>query len=203
VTGTGGAGMEMAAPPGVEREQEAAMSTAKRGDKVRLHYTGKLGSGVVFDSTEHASEEVFRNFNGRGVAFAPAELVIGSGEFPPDFEEAIVGMAPGQLKSFVIPMDRAFGPRDPALVVAVDRDDVAPREQGTETFRVAEGRHRPNLFNPRVGDVVEVKNPDARIFPARVVALGEATITLDANHPLAGSDLHFDVRLVSVEGESA
>lgn len=174
------------------------MTTARPGQRVKLHYTGKLSNGAVFDSTEHASEEVFRNFNGRGVAFQPAEFVIGSGEFPADFEQALVGLAPGEAKSFAIPRDRAFGPRDPNLVVTLDRDELAPREQGTESFRVAEGRHRPNLFNPRLGDVVEVKNPDGEIFPARVVELGERTITLDANHPLAGWDLHFDVRLVDV-----
>jgi len=179
------------------------MSTARRGDRIRLHYTGKLSNGAVFDSTEHASEEVFRNFSGRGVGFEPTEFVIGSGEFPAEFEEALVGLAPGQARSFDIPADRAFGKRDPALVVTVERDDIAPREQGIESFRVAEGRHRPNLFNPRVGDVVEVKNPDGRIFPARVVALGEETITLDTNHPLAGWDLHFDVRLVGIVPGSA
>jgi peptidylprolyl isomerase len=177
------------------------MTTAKRGDTVRLHYTGRLSNGALFDSTECASEEVFRNFNGRGVAFEPAEMVIGSGEFPPDFEEALIGMAPGQTKRFVIPAGSAFGPRNPALVVTVDREDILPREQGTDAFRVAEGRHRPNIFNPRVGDVVEVKNPDGRIFPARVVAVGEETLTLDTNHPLAGWDLHFDVRLVDVEAK--
>jgi len=174
------------------------MTTAKRGDSVRLHFTGKLSNGSVFDSTQHASEEVFRNFNGRGVAFEPTETVIGSGEFPPAFEEALVGLSPGEAKHFVIPMERAFGPRDPALVVTLDRGDIAPRGQGTESFRVAEGRHRPNLFNPRVGDVIEVKNPDGRIFPARVVAVGEETLTLDSNHPLAGWDLHFDVQLVGI-----
>jgi peptidylprolyl isomerase len=179
------------------------MSRAKRGDKVRLHYTGKLGNGAVFDSTQHASEEVFRNFNGRGVAFEPTEVVIGSGEFPADFEEALVGMQPGETKSFVLPPERAFGPRDPALVAVVERDEIAPREQSTVNFRVAEGRHRPNLFNPRVGDVIEVKNPDGRVFPARVLALGDETITLDSNHPLAGWDLHFEVQLVSFVTETA
>jgi peptidylprolyl isomerase len=174
------------------------MATTKRGDRVRLHYTGKLSNGVVFDSTEHAGEERFRNFFGRGVAFEPTEFVIGAGEFPAEFEQALVGLEPGQAKTFEVPADLAFGARDPALVVTLPRDEVAPRNQGLETFRVAEGRHRPNLFNPRIGDVVEVKNPDGEIFPARVVGLTEGTITLDTNHPLAGWDLHFDVRLVAI-----
>jgi peptidylprolyl isomerase len=179
------------------------MATAKKGDRVRLHYTGKLSNGVVFDSTEHAGEEKFRNFFGRGVAFAPTEFVLGSGEFPAEFEDEIVGLAPGQAKTFEIPANRAFGTRDPTLVVTMERDEIAPRNQGIETFRVAEGRHRPNVFNPRVGDVVEVKNPDGRIFPARVVSLTDETITLDTNHPLAGWDLRFDVQLVDIVERSA
>lgn len=186
-----------------DRREKLPMTTAKRGDSVRLHYTGKLSNGAVFDSTQHASEEVFRNFNGRGVAFEPAQFVLGSGEFPPDFEEALIGLAPGQAKSFVLPMERAFGPRDPTLVVTVDRGDIAPRQQGTESFRVAEGRQRPNLFNPRVGDVIEVKNPDGRTFPARVLDVGEDSLTLDANHPLAGWDLHFEVELIGIDPGSA
>lgn len=179
------------------------MATAKRGDRVRLHYTGKLSNGRIFDSSEFAGEEKYRNFTGTGVAFAPTEFVIGSGEFPAEFEEALVGLAPGEAKSFEIPQERAFGKRDPSLVVTVERDEVAPRGQGFEGFRVAEGRHRPNVFNPRVGDVVEVKNPDGRIFPARVVSLTDETLTLDTNHPLAGWDLHFDVKLVEILPGSA
>lgn len=179
------------------------MATAKRGDRIRLHYTGKLSNGAVFDSTEHAGEERFRNFFGQGVAFAPTEVVIGAGEFPGEFEDALVGLAPGEGKQFVIPKDRAFGERDPSLVVTLSRDEIAPRNQGFEGFRVAEGRQRPNVFNPRVGDVVEVKNPDGRIFPARVVSLTDETVTLDTNHPLAGWDLHFEVKLVEVLGEGA
>jgi len=174
------------------------MATAARGDRVRLHYTGKLSNGVVFDSTEHASEEVFRNFNGRGVAFEPAEFVIGSGEFPAAFEEAVVGLAPGETRSFEIPKERAFGPRDPSLVVTIQRDEIAPRNQGIETFRVAEGRQRPNVFNPRLGDVIELKDGEGKVLPARLIAQGEETLTLDPNHPLAGWDLRFDVKLVDI-----
>jgi peptidylprolyl isomerase len=178
--------------------EEHGMATAKRGDKVLLHYTGKLANGTIFDSTEDAGEEVYRNFNGRGVAFEPAELVIGAGEMPADFEDALVGMEPGQSKRFVIPAARAFGARQTALVTKIERDELGPRELGIETFRVAEGRQRPNVFNPKVGDVLDMKDVEGKLLQARIVAMDDETVTLDTNHPLAGYDLHVEVRVVEV-----
>jgi peptidylprolyl isomerase len=179
------------------------MATAKRGDKILLHYTGRLADGTVFDSTENAGEEVFRNFNGRGVAFEPAELVLGGGDMPPAFEDAVVGMEPGQSKRFTIPMDRAFGPRHRELVTVVERDELAPRELGIETYRVAEGRQRPNVFNPKVGDVLHLKDAEGKLLDARIVAMNDETVTLDTNHPLAGYDLDVEVRLVGIVQGSA
>ncbi|BDG10056.1 FKBP-type peptidyl-prolyl cis-trans isomerase [Anaeromyxobacter paludicola] len=174
------------------------MSTATRGDKVRLHYTGRLADGTVFDTTEDAGNTNFANFKGTGVTFGPTALVIGEGEMPPDFEDALVGLAPGQQATITIRSERAFGARDEARVMVLPIDDFTPRELGLERFRVAEGRHRPNNFDPKVGDVWEVSGPDGASVRARVVARTDETITLDANHPLAGHDLFFDVRLVEI-----
>jgi peptidylprolyl isomerase len=170
---------------------------------VLLHYTGKLADGTVFDSTVDAGEEVYRNFNGRGVAFEPAELVIGAGEMPQDFEDALVGMEPGQSKRLTIPMARGFGLRRPELVTVVQRDELAPRELGIETFRVAEGRQRPNVFNPKVGDVLHLKDAEGKLLDARVLAMNDDTVTLDANHPLSGYDLNVEVQLVGIVEGSA
>jgi peptidylprolyl isomerase len=97
-----------------------------------------------------------------------------------------------------IPPDKAFGPRDEERVLDLPIDDFTPRELGLERFRVAEGRHRPNNFNPRVGDVWDVTTPDGSRLRARVVAKTDDTITLDANHPLAGHELVFDIRLEEI-----
>jgi peptidylprolyl isomerase len=174
------------------------MTKATRGDKVRVHYTGRLTDGTVFDSSENAGDEVFRNFRGQGVAFAPLELVIGEGELPPQVEEALVGLEPGQGATVHIPCAEGFGPHHRERVMVLSHDEIMPREAGLETFRVAEGKQRPNNFNPKVGDVLEVSGPDGALVPARVVALTDSTITLDANHPLAGRDLVFEVRLVGI-----
>jgi len=174
------------------------MAKAKRGDAVRLHYTGKLTDGTVFETTEHAGARVWDGFKGEGVSFGPPRLVIGSGEMPPDFEEALIGLEPGQEVTVSIPFARAFGSRDESRVQVLPIDDFTPKELGTERFRVAEGRHRPNNFNPKIGDVWEVTNPDGSSARARIVEKTEESITLDANHPLAGRDLVFEIRLVEI-----
>jgi peptidylprolyl isomerase len=174
------------------------MAKAKRGDTVKLHYTGILSDGTVFDSTEDAGAQVWRGFYGKGVSFGPAELVIGSGEMPPDFEEALIGLEPGEQVRVNVPSGRAFGERDEERVVVLPIEDFTPRELGLERFRVAEGRHRPNNFNPNIGDVWDVTTADGSPARVRVVAKTDDTITLDANHPLAGHDLVFDIRLVEI-----
>ncbi|HTP52177.1 MAG TPA: FKBP-type peptidyl-prolyl cis-trans isomerase [Anaeromyxobacteraceae bacterium] len=174
------------------------MAKAKRGDTVKLHYTGRLTDGTVFDSTEDAGARVWDGFRGKGVSFGPAQLVIGAGEMPPDFEEALVGLEPGEQVTVHIPAERAFGGRDESRVTVIPIDDFTPREPGLERFRVAEGRHRPNNFDPKVGDVWDVTAPDGSAFRARVIAKTKESITLDANHPLAGQDVVFDIRLVEV-----
>jgi peptidylprolyl isomerase len=179
------------------------MARAQRGDTVRLHYTGRLTDGTVFDSTENAGTVRWDDFKGNGVAFGPAQLVIGAGEMPPDFEEALVGLEPGQQVTVAIPPERAFGPRDEGRVSVVPIDDFTPSELGLDRFRVAEGRHRPNKFNPKVGDVWEVTGQDGAQVRVRVVAKSDETITLDANHPLAGCDVAFDIRLVEILPRSA
>jgi peptidylprolyl isomerase len=174
------------------------MAKVKRGDTVLLHYTGRLLDGTVFDSTENAGSKVWEGFKGKGVSFGPSRFVVGSGAMPSDFEDALVGLEPGQEVKVAIPAARAFGDRSEKLVTVIPMEEFTPRELGLERFRVAEGRHRPNNFDPKVGDVWEVDATDGSSVHARVVARTEDTITLDGNHPLAGRDIVFDIRLVEI-----
>jgi peptidylprolyl isomerase len=174
------------------------MAKAKRGDRVQVHYTGRLVDGREFDTTLHAGDGEWNNFRGRGVAFAPAVLVIGEGKLFPAVEEALVGLEPGQAVRVELPAAQAFGPRVEALVTTIPRHELAPGEGHQQPFRAAEGRRRTNAFQPKVGDVVDVEGPDGTVNSARVRALTDETITLDANHPLAGQDLVYDLRLVKI-----
>ena len=85
------------------------MAKAKNGDTVKVHYTGKLEDGTVFDSSE--SRE-------------PLQFTIGEGNVIPGFEEAVVDMSPGDSKTEKVPADQAFGPYREELVVDIDRGRI-------------------------------------------------------------------------------
>lgn len=141
------------------------MDQAKTGDKVKVHYTGKLDDGNVFDSSE-----------GRD----PMQFVIGAKELIPDFEEAIVGMSPGDSKTVKITSDRAFGPRRDELVTDIDSNNIPPE------------------MELQVGQRLNATDPNGQTVTVTVVALTDSGVKVDANHPLAGEDLTFDIELVEI-----
>ena len=88
------------------------MSTAaNKGDSVKIHYTGTLDDGSVFDSSE-----------GRD----PLEFVIGSGQVIPGFDDGVQGMNPGEKKDINIPCDQAYGPHNPEMLITVPREQLPP-----------------------------------------------------------------------------
>lgn len=141
------------------------MTQAKNGDKVKVSYTGKLVDGSEFDSSE-----------GRD----PLEFTLGENEVIPGFEEAVVGMSPGQSKTVTVSAEQAYGPRQKELVVEVERKDV------------------PADLELEVGRQLEVTQDDGDVFLVTVSDLTETAVTLDANHPLAGQDLVFEINLLEV-----
>lgn len=141
------------------------MAQAKYGDEVKVHYTGKLSSGRVFDSS---------------VDRDPMVLTIGKEKMFFDFEQALIGMSPGESKRITVSSDRAFGPYREDLVTEVDSQNVAPGVQ------------------PTLGQRVEASQPDGRKAVVTIVAVTETGVTIDANHPLAGQDLTFDLELVEI-----
>lgn len=141
------------------------MSQVQNGDTVRVHYTGKLEDGTVFDSSK-----------GR----EPLEFTIGQEQVIPGFEQAVVGMTPGESKSERIEMEQAYGPRNEALVVNVGRQDF------------------PDDMTPQVGDRVNLRRDDGRLIPVLITEVTDTEVTLDANHPLAGQNLVFDIELVDI-----
>ncbi|MCE5323185.1 peptidylprolyl isomerase [bacterium] len=141
------------------------MAQAKQGDSVKVDYTGKLKDGSVFDSS--ANRE-------------PLEFTIGGGHVIPDFEEAIVGMNPGDSKTIEICADRAYGQHHDDMVIEIDKAQF------------------PEDIKPKVGDQLQISQPDGRAAVVVVTEITEDSVTLDANHPLAGQDLTFDIQLVEV-----
>jgi peptidylprolyl isomerase len=143
------------------------MSVAKNGDSVKIHYTGKLDDGTIFDSS---------------LGREPLEFTIGAGHVIPGFESMVLGMAQGESKTETIPVDQAYGARREDMIVQIERAQLPPD------------------LNPEVGQELYVQQPGGQVLPVLVVDVEEAGITIDANHPLAGQDLTFEIELVSITG---
>ena len=110
----------------------------------------------------------------------PIEFTIGAHEVIDGFENAIVGMAAGEKKIENIPPDQAYGDREDQLVFHIPRSSM----QGS--------------MDVVVGDFVRVTLPDGQAASMQVVGLDEEAVMLDANHPLAGKTLTFELELVSI-----
>ncbi|MEQ9369935.1 MAG: peptidylprolyl isomerase [Coleofasciculus chthonoplastes F3-SA18-01] len=141
------------------------MAQAKVGDTVKIHYTGKLKDGTVFDSS---------------LSREPIEFTIDTGQVIPGFEQAVVGMTPGDSKTEMIPMDKAYGPHRSEMVLEVTRDKMPPD------------------LNPEIGQQLQIQQPNGRVIPVVITDVTDSNVRLDANHPLAGQDLTFEIELVDI-----
>lgn len=140
---------------------------ARMGDIVRVHYEGMLDDGTVFATT---------------IDLDPVEVTLGAGKVIAGFEEAIIGMRPGESRMFTIPEEEAFGPRQEELVQIVGREELALG------------------LDPQIGERLEAIDLEGQTVRAIVRDISEQTITLDGNHDFAGQDLHFEVELVEIIG---
>ncbi len=120
------------------------------------------------------SGEIFDSSHGRD----PLEFVIGSGMVIKGFEDEIIGLNVGDKKTFKIASESAYGPVREDLIFQVQRS-VLPE-------------------GVKVGELLEVHQPDGNLFVVRVDDLTEETATLNANHPLAGKDLVFEVEIIEI-----
>ena len=111
----------------------------------------------------------------------PLEFQVGSGQIIPGLDSALPGMEVGETKTVEVAAEAAYGDVDPSA-----RQDV-PREQ------------IPAEIPLEVGTQLQMQTPDGRAGPVMVAEVGEKSVTLDANHPLAGKDLKFDIEVVSVD----
>lgn len=141
------------------------MAQAKRGNAVKVHYVGKFEDGTVFDTSRERE---------------PLPFTIGEGEVIPGFEEAVVGMNPGELKKVVIPAENAYGPRHEEMVLVVDRQNL------------------PEGVDPQVGQQYQIPQSDGQSIVVTVTDASDSSVTLDGNHPLAGRALTFEIELLEV-----
>ena len=140
------------------------MPQARSGDTVKVHYTGRLSDGEVFDSSREGD---------------PLEFELGAGQIIPGFEDAVEGMEPGDAKEVTVPPERAYGDR---------RDDLV---QNLERERL------PDHLEPHVGQQLQMSQGD-QSFVVTVTDVTDSEVQIDANHPLAGRELKFDLELVDI-----
>ncbi len=138
---------------------------AKHGDSVTIHYTGRLIDGKIFDSS--AGRE-------------PLTIDLGSGQFIVGFEEAVIGMSEGELKSVSIPPDKAYGQYYKARVVNYPTNRL------------------PSNIEPEVGGQFKLPFRDGQSYIVRVIEVSNEYVRIDANLPLAGQDLIFDIELITI-----
>lgn len=143
------------------------MRQVKKGDKVKVHYHGKLTSGETFDSSE-----------GRD----PLEFEVGSGAVIKGFDDGVTGMEVGEKKTINIPVEEAYGTSNPEMIIEMPKDRF-PKDMELE-----------------VGMPLAMSNQDGQQFQVVVKEIKDDAVILDANHPLAGKDLVFDLELVGIDG---
>lgn len=142
------------------------MSQVKENDTVKVHYTGKLSNGQIFDSSLERE---------------PLEITLGQGMLIPGFEKGMVNMKVSEKKTINIPFAEAYGDVKKELFQEVTKDQLPPE------------------MAPEVGMGLASKNPDGSEMQFRVAEVHENHIIIDANHPLAGQDLTFDLELVEIK----
>ena len=142
------------------------MSQVKQNDTVVVHYTGKLKTGQVFDSSLERE---------------PMEFTLGQGQLIPGFENGIIDMTVSEKKSIEIPSDEAYGEAKPELILEIEKTQI------------------PEEIKPEIGVRLMSTSPDGNQMPLLITEVKETTIIVDANHPLAGQDLIFEVELIEIK----
>lgn len=141
----------------------------KEGDKVKIDYTGKFEDGTVFDTSKHDEHS------------HPLEFEVGKGMIIKGLEEEIVGMEKDQEKQINVPKDKGYGDRNENLIVDIPKDKLPKDKEVTP------------------GMMLLMAAEDGKQMPAVVLEVGDEQVKIDLNHPLAGKDLVFDIKVVDIQ----
>lgn len=141
------------------------MTAVKSGDTVRVHYTGTLEDGAQFDSS---------------VGREPLQFTVGQGQVIGGFEQAAMGLQPGESRTVTVPAEDAYGAHRPDLVQEIERVSL------------------PQDIDFQEGLQLQAQGPNSQPLLLTVTSVSDQSVTLDANHPLAGKDLTFDIELVEI-----
>jgi peptidylprolyl isomerase len=139
---------------------------AKKGDTVRVNYTGRSEDGTVFESS---------------VGLAPLEFTIGSDEVVQGFEDAVLGMHPGEKKTVTVQPEEGFGMYDEDLVFEVGKEEL------------------PEGFVPQVGMDFEMVDDEDREVSGTIIDILQNSVLIDTNAPLAGKAVIYEIELLEIK----
>jgi len=145
------------------------MQQVQLNDKVTISYTGKLENGTTFQTATESE---------------PLIITIGKHDIPPTLEQALIGMSIGEQKRVRLEPDEGYGIRRKDLLQTLNKN----------TFQ--------NRLTPQVGMLLSLrveKDGQPHQVPATVVEVNNDTIVVDYNHPLAGHNLLYDVKVIAIE----
>lgn len=123
-----------------------------------------------------ASGEVFDS----SVERDPLKFTLGKGQLIPGFEHAIMGLSVGEKATTSIPSLDAYGEHNPEMVIEVPMNQLPPE------------------LDAQVGMQLQLNQPEGQAIPVQITQIEGETVTIDANHPLAGKDLNFDIEVVEI-----
>ena len=133
------------------------------GDQIRVNYVGRFENGSIFDSSE-----------GRD----PLEFTVGDAQVIAGFDQAVIGLKPGENCTVAVAPEDGYGAHVPEMVAEVERHLIPDSEKLV------------------LGSMLEVGLEDGQSLEVQVVELSDEMVVLDGNHPLAGKELHFEIELL-------
>jgi FKBP-type peptidyl-prolyl cis-trans isomerase 2 len=111
----------------------------------------------------------------------PLEFKVGAGMVIKGFDSGVLEMQVGDKKKLEIPVDQAYGPKNDELIMDFPKANIPPD------------------LTPEIGMELQMSNAQGQVFPVKVAGVSTEFVTLDANHPLAGEDLIFEIELVEIK----
>ncbi len=145
------------------------MQVVKKGDTIKIHYHGTLSDGSIFDSSKQRE---------------PLEFEVGSGMVILGFDDGVMNMKVGDMKTINIPFIEAYGPVQEEMIIDFPRNQF------------------PEDMQPAPGMQLQMSDKSGQNFPVVVVSATDEVVKLDANHPLAGKDLTFELELMEINAAS-
>ena len=153
-------------PRKVIPEKRSEKMIVKKGNRVKIQYTGSLNDGTIFDKSKEGE---------------PLGFTVGSGQVIPGFDKAVEGMKLNEEKKVTLKPEDAYGKRDETAIREVPKNSL------------------PENFKPEKGMMIRLQDQTGRPIPGTVTDITENNITVDLNHPLAGKDLTFDIKVIGIE----